>query len=91
MIRDLMSSPYHQGSMFLQDLAEGKIELRSGTHAGYKSDNKSDFGADFMKITNAEDITSKITLLIEGDIVPPTLSNKKTYQPISVFDKRTHK
>lgn len=91
MIRDLMSSPYHQGSMFLQDLAEGKIELRSGTHAGYKSDNKGDFGADFMKITNAEDITSKMTLLIEGDIVPPTLSNKKTYQPISVFDKRTHK
>ena len=63
-------------------LMRGDVYLRSNTNAGYVSDNKSDFGQDFMSITDPEDAISKMTLLIEGDITPPTLSNKKTYQPI---------
>jgi hypothetical protein len=82
MLKDFYSSPYHRGSIYIDALMNGSIYLRSNTSAGYISDNKSDFGADFMAITDPEDVISKITLLVEGDITPPTLSNKKTYQPI---------
>jgi hypothetical protein len=84
MLKDFYSSPYHRGSIYIEGLMNGSIYLRSNTNAGYVSDNKSDFGADFMSITDPEDAISKITLLLEGDITPPTLSNKKTYKPIQI-------
>lgn len=91
MLKDFYSSPYHRASIFIDGLIAGKIFLRSNTSAGYVSDNKSDYGSDFMGITNPEDIVSKITLLLEGDITPPTLSNKKTYQPIQIIDATTNR
>ena len=89
MLRDFFSSPYHRGSIMIDALMRGDVYLRSNTNAGYVSDNKSDFGQDFMSITDPEDAISKMTLLIEGDITPPTLSNKKTYQPVQIIDRKT--
>lgn len=91
MLRDLYKSAYHRGSILIDALKDGDIVLESYTHAGYESDNKSDFGSDFMQITNSEDIIAKMTPLLEGNIVPPTLSNKKTYQPIRIIDTETGK
>lgn len=91
MLNDLYKSAYHRGSILIDALRDGDIVLESYTHAGYESDNKSDFGSDFMQITNSEDIIAKITPLLEGNIVPPTLSNKKTYQPIRIIDTETGK
>jgi uncharacterized protein (DUF1330 family) len=42
-------------------------------------------------MTNSEDAISKITLVLDNYIVPPTLSNKKTYQPIQVIDSKTER
>jgi hypothetical protein len=82
MINDLLRSAYHAGSMYLPMLKNGQIVLSSFTDSGYESDNKSDYGSDFMQMTNSEDVINKMTMLLDGCIVPPTISNKKTYQPI---------
>lgn len=89
MARDLLASPYHRGSIFLESLYNGDVYMVSHTNAGYESDNKSDFGSDFMQMTNSEDAVDKMTLLLDNYITPPTLSNKKTYQPIHVIDRKT--
>lgn len=89
MARDLLASPYHRGSIFLESLYNGDVYMVSHTDAGYESDNKSDFGSDFMQMTNSEDAVDKMTLLLDNYITPPTLSNKKTYQPIHVIDRKT--
>lgn len=89
MASDLLMSAYHNGSFLLPRLLNGEVYLVSCTNAGYESDNRSDFGSDFMQITNSEDVISKITWLLDGYIVPPTLSNKKTYQPIQIIDATT--
>lgn len=91
MANDLMRVSYHAASIFLPRLLKGEIYLKSCTDAGYESDNKSDYGSDFMQMTNSEDAISKITLVLDNYIVPPTLSNKKTYQPIQVIDSKTER
>jgi hypothetical protein len=90
-LRDLYSNAYHRGSLYIKDLIDGKIMLKSGMHAGYKSDNKEDFGSDFLAMTDPEDVIAKIKLLQEGYIIPPTLSSKKTYSPIQILDTKNQR
>ena len=44
---------------------------------GFRTDKKDDMGSDYFNITNREDYVSKATILEQGGIIFPTLSDKK--------------
>ena len=46
---------------------------------GFKTDKRSDQGSDYFEISKREDYVSKATILENGHIIMPTLSDKKTY------------
>ena len=49
------------------------------TNSGFKTDSKGDIGEDYAEISPAQDEVSKIQMLLQGKIILPTLSDKKTW------------
>ena len=46
---------------------------------GFKTDKRNDYGSDYFQISRREDYVAKATILERGDIIMPTLSDKKTW------------
>lgn len=72
--------PIWAGSFVVNQLLANKnasIELQMLD--GFRTDNKNDYGADYFKMTNDEDVLSKIRFLMDNSLVFQTLSDKKTY------------
>lgn len=68
------------GSLILDELSENPdavIEARN--FVGFKTDKRSDDGSDYFQISKREDYVSKATILQQGGIIMPTLSDKKTW------------
>ena len=58
-----------------------KLQLR--TSAGTKSSTYTDEGSKYSKTTLREDFMTKSQMLLQGDIIFPTLSDKSTYFSVS--------
>ena len=54
-------------------------KLKFVTNSGFKTDVKGDVGEDYAEISPAQDEVSKIQMLLNGKIILPTLSDKKTW------------
>ena len=53
--------------------------LRFVTDSGFKTDSKGDIGEDYSEISPAQDEVSKIQMLLQGKLILPTMSDKKTW------------
>lgn len=77
------SSGHRKGSIIVKALTtpgytdQNNIVL--STHSGMKSDQRSDGGRKYVDVTVREDWLDKATLLSEGCIIFPTLSDKSTW------------
>lgn len=56
-----------------------KCKLELVTFPGMKSDEPGDAGVDYFQISQKDDYVSKLTILQEGGIIFPTMSDKKTW------------
>lgn len=68
------------GSLILEEITNNPdlyITLRN--FIGFKTDKRNDQGSDYFEISKREDYVSKATLLENGNIIFPTLSDKKTW------------
>ena len=68
------------GSLIIEEIVnnpDAQITLRN--FIGFKTDKRSDQGSDYFEISKREDYVSKATILENGHIIMPTLSDKKTY------------
>ena len=54
-------------------------KLNFVTDNGFRTDTKGDIGEDYAEITQAQDEVSKMEMLLQGKIVFPTMSDKKTW------------
>ena len=72
-----------QGSIILKQLQLGKTNFQVKTFAGIKTDNIGDKGSDYFQIVKREDYISKLSILLDGGLVLPTLSDKKTWMYIT--------
>lgn len=53
--------------------------LRFITFGGFRSDDPSDIGEDYMEISEREDYISKISILLDGGMLSPTMSDKQSW------------
>lgn len=69
------------GSVILKEITRSNsnafITLRN--FVGFKTDKRGDYGSDYFEISKREDYVAKATILEEGGIIMPTLSDKKTW------------
>ena len=68
------------GSVILKEITRNRdvfITLRN--FVGFKTDKRGDYGSDYFEISKREDYVSKATILEQGGIIMPTLSDKKTW------------
>lgn len=68
------------GSFILHNMLNNDqafVELQSLD--GFRTDSKGDYGADYFKMTNDEDVLSKIRFLMDNSLIFQTLSDKKSY------------
>jgi len=68
------------GSAILKEITRNEdafITLRN--FVGFKTDKRGDYGSDYFEISKREDYVSKATILEQGGIIMPTLSDKKTW------------
>lgn len=68
------------GSLILKEITDNPdafITLRN--FVGFKTDKRGDYGSDYFEISKQEDYVSKATILEQGGIIMPTLSDKKTW------------
>ena len=72
-----------KGSIILKQLQLGKTNFQVKTFAGVKTDNLGDKGSDYLQIVKREDYVSKLSILLDGGLVLPTLSDKKTWMYIT--------
>jgi hypothetical protein len=61
----------------LQGLVDGTIEIC--TLAGMKSDHSGDKGVDYTTMSTRDDYVAKMSILLSGGIIFPTMSDKKTW------------
>ena len=67
-------------SLILKEITDNPdafITLRN--FVGFKTDKRGDYGSDYFEISKQEDYVSKATILEQGGIIMPTLSDKKTW------------
>ena len=69
-------------SQIIEQIREGKT-LSLEIFQNYKTDNQGDLGSDYQQISDVEDYVSKLTLLLNGRVLFPTLEAKKTYYVIN--------
>ena len=54
-------------------------KLKVVTVAGFRTDEKGDLGQDYAEISPAEDYITKCQILMQGGLIFPTMSDKKTW------------
>ena len=66
------------GSIIIKQVESGS-KLKVVTVAGFKTDQKGDNGQDYAEISPAEDYITKCQILMQGGLIFPTMSDKKTW------------
>lgn len=86
MMDELKSFSYNyvkRGSMAVGSLLMKQVEAGSKlgvvTVAGFRTDQKGDMGQDYAEISPAEDYITKCQILMQGGLIFPTMSDKKTW------------
>ena len=94
MIKDLSQVSYvihnGKGSIIVKSLTDPEFNPKHNkvvvyTASGVKLQNKREGGTKYIQSTTSEDYISKMTMLQQGLIISPTLSDKSTYMVLGGF------
>lgn len=82
---------YNKHSIVLRRIAQNEgnkmAKILVNNYAGFKTDQNDDYGSDYNQVSNIEDYMSKVTMLISGGLIYPTMSDKKTYMYLQASDQ----
>lgn len=82
---------YNKHSIVLRRIAQNEgnkmAKILMNNYAGFKTDQNDDYGSDYNQVSNIEDYMSKVTMLINGGLIYPTMSDKKTYMYLQASDQ----
>lgn len=82
---------YNKHSIVLRRIAQNEgnkmVKILMNNYAGFKTDQNDDYGSDYNQVSNIEDYMSKVTMLISGGLIYPTMSDKKTYMYLQASDQ----
>lgn len=82
---------YNKHSIVLRRIAQNEgnkmAKILMNNYAGFKTDQNDDYGSDYNQVSNIEDYMSKVTMLISGGLIFPTMSDKKTYMYLQASDQ----
>ncbi|YP_010510088.1 DNA helicase [uncultured phage cr29_1] len=82
---------YNKHSIVLRRIAQNEgnkmAKILMNNYAGFKTDQNDDYGSDYNLVSNIEDYMSKVTMLISGGLIYPTMSDKKTYMYLQASDQ----
>ena len=82
---------YNKHSIVLRRIAQNEgnkiAKILMNNYAGFKTDQNDDYGSDYNQVSEVEDYMSKITMLISGGLIYPTMSDKKTYMYLQASDQ----
>ena len=82
---------YNKHSIVLRRIAQNEgnkmAKILMNNYAGFKTDQNDDYGSDYNQVSNIEDYMSKVTMIISGGMIFPTMSDKKTYMYLQVSDQ----
>lgn len=82
---------YNKPSIVLKRIRQNRgnkaAKILMNSYAGFKTDQSGDYGSDYNQVTNIEDYMSKVTMLISGGLIYPTMSDKKTYMYLYASDQ----
>lgn len=82
---------YNKHSIVLRRIAQNEgnkmAKILMNNYAGFKTDQNDDYGSDYNQVSDVEDYMSKVTMLISGGLIYPTMSDKKTYMYLQSSDQ----
>lgn len=82
---------YNKHSVVLRRIAQNEgnkmAKILMNNYAGFKTDQNDDYGSDYNQVSDIEDYMSKVTMLISGGMIYPTMSDKKTYMYLQASDQ----
>lgn len=82
---------YNKHSIVLRRIAQNEgnkmAKILMNNYAGFKTDQNDDYGSDYNQVSEVEDYMSKVTMLISGGLIYPTMSDKKTYMYLQASDQ----
>lgn len=82
---------YNKHSIVLRRIAQNDgnkmAKILMNNYAGFKTDQNNDYGSDYNQVSEVEDYMSKVTMLISGGLIYPTMSDKKTYMYLQASDQ----
>ena len=82
---------YNKHSIVLRRIAQNEgnkmAKILMNNYAGFKTDQNDDHGSDYNQVSNIEDYMSKVTMIINGGMIFPTMSDKKTYMYLQASDQ----
>ena len=82
---------YNKHSIVLKRIAQNDgnkmAKILMNNYAGFKTDQNDDYGSDYNQVSEVEDYMSKVTMLISGGLIYPTMSDKKTYMYLQASDQ----
>lgn len=82
---------YNKHSIILRRIAQNDgnkmAKILMNNYAGFKTDQNDDYGSDYNQVSEVEDYMSKVTMLISGGLIYPTMSDKKTYMYLQASDQ----
>lgn len=82
---------YNKHSIVLRRISQNEgnkmAKILMNNYAGFKTDQNDDYGSDYNQVSNIEDYMSKVTMLISGGLIYPTMSDKKTYMYLQASDQ----
>lgn len=75
------------GSIIMKAIQNRKaLNIKGYTYIGFKTDNKGDQGSEYTEESTAEDYIAKLTMLQQGYLIFPTLSDKSTWMILDGVD-----
>ena len=82
---------YNKHSIVLRRISQNEgnkmAKILMNNYAGFKTDQNDDYGSDYNQVSEVEDYMSKVTMLISGGLIYPTMSDKKTYMYLQSSDQ----
>lgn len=82
---------YNKHSIVLRRIAQNDgnkmAKILMNNYAGFKTDQNDDYGSDYNQVSEVEDYMSKVTMIISGGLIYPTMSDKKTYMYLQASDQ----
>ena len=82
---------YNKHSIVIRRIAQNEgnkmAKILMNNYAGFKTDQNDDYGSDYNQVSNIEDYMSKVTMIISGGMIFPTMSDKKTYMYLQASDQ----